>query len=202
MKWHQLFRLALTGSFQKGPIIWTSFSNIKLQNTRHYNVPWQVFNFLQPSLDANPCQIKQRPKSKSVFAAVYVLIHVCLLYCPKTLVSPSVHQQKSLPALRLSLLNSQQSLTQPPQQGVKTASGGTPPAMVTGPAVRVHHPNSVSTTGGASALPTGTLGHAGAMVCMMRTRLWILFWTVIAVTHLNMKLLTDTWNGWKLGASG
>lgn len=107
----------------------------------------------------------------SVFAAVYVLIHVCLLYCPKTLVSLSlsVHQQKSLPALRLSLLNSQQSLTQPPQQGVKTAPCGTPPAMVTGPAVRIHHPNSVSTTGGASALPTGTLGHAGAMVRMMQT---------------------------------
>lgn len=109
----------------------------------------------------------------------------------------SVHQQKSLPALRLSLLNSQQSLTQPPQQqGVKTAPGGTPPAMVTGPAVRIHHPNSVSTTGGASALPTGTLGHAGAMVCMMQTCLPILFWTVITFTHLNMKLLTVTWNRW------
>ncbi|CAG01222.1 unnamed protein product [Tetraodon nigroviridis] len=72
--------------------------------------------------------------------------------------------KKSLPALRLSLLNSQQSLTQPPQQGVKTAPGGTPTAMVTGPAVRIHHPNSISTTGGANVLPTGTLaGHSGAV---------------------------------------
>uniref|UniRef100_A0A3Q2R3I9 Transcription initiation factor TFIID subunit 4-like n=1 Tax=Fundulus heteroclitus TaxID=8078 RepID=A0A3Q2R3I9_FUNHE len=72
--------------------------------------------------------------------------------------------KKSLPALRLSLLNSQQSLTQPLQQGVKPAAGGTPPAMVAGPAVRIRHPNSVSTTAGASALPAGTLGHAAAMV--------------------------------------
>uniref|UniRef100_UPI0037E86141 transcription initiation factor TFIID subunit 4-like n=1 Tax=Semicossyphus pulcher TaxID=241346 RepID=UPI0037E86141 len=71
--------------------------------------------------------------------------------------------KKSLPALRLSLLNSQQSLTQPPQQGVKPAPGGTPPAIVAGPAVRIRHPNSVSTTTGASALPGGTLGHAAAM---------------------------------------
>ncbi|XP_035992358.1 transcription initiation factor TFIID subunit 4 isoform X4 [Fundulus heteroclitus] len=71
--------------------------------------------------------------------------------------------KKSLPALRLSLLNSQQSLTQPLQQGVKPAAGGTPPAMVAGPAVRIRHPNSVSTTAGASALPAGTLGHAAAM---------------------------------------
>ncbi|XP_056881560.1 transcription initiation factor TFIID subunit 4-like isoform X2 [Takifugu flavidus] len=71
--------------------------------------------------------------------------------------------KKSLPALRLSLLNSQQSLTQPPQQGVKAAPSGTAPAMVTGSAVRIHHPNSVSTTGGASTLPAGTVGHAGAM---------------------------------------
>lgn len=77
-----------------------------------------------------------------------------------------VHQQKSLPALRLSLLNSQQSLTQPLQPGVKPAPGGTPPAIVAGPAVRIRHPNSVSTTVGASALPTGTLGHAAGMVCM------------------------------------
>nr|XP_046268614.1 transcription initiation factor TFIID subunit 4-like isoform X2 [Scatophagus argus] len=71
--------------------------------------------------------------------------------------------KKSLPALRLSLLNSQQSLTQPPQQGVKPAPGGTPPAIVAGPAVRIRHPNSVSTTAGASALPAGTIGHAAAM---------------------------------------
>uniref|UniRef100_A0A3B3CDG8 Transcription initiation factor TFIID subunit 4-like n=1 Tax=Oryzias melastigma TaxID=30732 RepID=A0A3B3CDG8_ORYME len=44
--------------------------------------------------------------------------------------------KKSLPALRLSLLNSQQSLTQPPQQGIKPAPGSTPPAIVAGPAVR------------------------------------------------------------------
>uniref|UniRef100_H2UTS2 Transcription initiation factor TFIID subunit 4-like n=1 Tax=Takifugu rubripes TaxID=31033 RepID=H2UTS2_TAKRU len=67
--------------------------------------------------------------------------------------------KKSLPALRLSLLNSQHSLTQPPQQGVKAAPSGTAPAMVTGSAVRIHHPNSVSTTGGASTLPAGTVGH-------------------------------------------
>ncbi|XP_078139379.1 transcription initiation factor TFIID subunit 4 [Centroberyx gerrardi] len=71
--------------------------------------------------------------------------------------------KKSLPALRLSLLNSQQSLTQPPQQGVKPVPGGTPPAIVAGPAVRVRHPNSVSTTTGASALPAGTVGHPAAM---------------------------------------
>lgn len=81
----------------------------------------------------------------------------------------SVRQQKSLPALRLSLLNSQQSLIQPPQQGVKPAPGGTPPAIVAGPAVRIRHPNSVSTTTGASALPAGTLGHTAVMVCMERT---------------------------------
>ncbi|XP_060898173.1 transcription initiation factor TFIID subunit 4-like isoform X3 [Labrus mixtus] len=71
--------------------------------------------------------------------------------------------KKSLPALRLSLLNSQHSLTQPPQQGVKPAPGSTPPAIAVGPAVRMRHPNSVSTTTGASALPGGTLGHAAAM---------------------------------------
>lgn len=77
----------------------------------------------------------------------------------------SAHQQKSLPALRLSLLNSQQSLTQPPQQGVKAAPGGGPPAMVAaGPAVRIRHPNSVSSTAGAGALHAGTLGHTAAMV--------------------------------------
>ncbi|KAG7483486.1 transcription initiation factor TFIID subunit 4-like isoform X1 [Solea senegalensis] len=69
--------------------------------------------------------------------------------------------KKSLPALRLSLLNSQHSLT--PQQGVKPAPGGVPPAIVTGPAVHIRHTNSVSTTPGASVLPTGTHGHAAAM---------------------------------------
>ncbi|XP_028297567.1 transcription initiation factor TFIID subunit 4 isoform X3 [Gouania willdenowi] len=71
--------------------------------------------------------------------------------------------KKSLPALRLSLLNSQQSLTQPPQQGVKPVPAGSPPAIVTGPAVRIRHPNSVSNTTCASVLPAGTLGHAAAM---------------------------------------
>ncbi|XP_068613468.1 transcription initiation factor TFIID subunit 4-like, partial [Brachionichthys hirsutus] len=69
--------------------------------------------------------------------------------------------KKSLPALRLSLLNSQHFLIPPQQQGVKPAPGGTPPAMVTGPAARIHHPNSVSTASG--ALPPGTLGHAAAV---------------------------------------
>ncbi|XP_058485463.1 transcription initiation factor TFIID subunit 4-like isoform X3 [Solea solea] len=69
--------------------------------------------------------------------------------------------KKSLPALRLSLLNSQHSMT--PQQGVKPAPGGVPPAIVTGPAVHIRHTNSVSTTPGASVLPTGTHGHAAAM---------------------------------------
>ncbi|XP_037549919.1 transcription initiation factor TFIID subunit 4-like [Nematolebias whitei] len=71
--------------------------------------------------------------------------------------------KKSLPALRLSLLNSQHSLTQPLQQGVKPAACGTPPAIVTGPAVRIRHPNSISTTVSATALPAGTLGHTAAM---------------------------------------
>uniref|UniRef100_A0A3B3X790 TAFH domain-containing protein n=1 Tax=Poecilia mexicana TaxID=48701 RepID=A0A3B3X790_9TELE len=78
--------------------------------------------------------------------------------------------KKSLPALRLSLLNSQQSLTQPLQQGVKPAAGSTPPAMVAGPAVRIRHPNSVSTTAGASVLPAGTVGHAAAMVRTEQSR--------------------------------
>lgn len=99
-----------------------------------------------------------------------ILMFVCFALSLQTLASLSlpllVHQQKSLPALRLSLLNSQQSLTQPLQPGVKPAPGGTPPAIVAGPAVRIRHPNSVSTTVGASALPTGTLGHAAGMVCM------------------------------------
>ncbi|XP_068179020.1 transcription initiation factor TFIID subunit 4-like isoform X1 [Antennarius striatus] len=69
--------------------------------------------------------------------------------------------KKSLPALRLSLLNSQHSLTQPQQQGIKPAPGSTPPAIVTGPAVRIRHPNSVSTAAG--ALPAGTMGHAATV---------------------------------------
>ncbi|XP_068587983.1 transcription initiation factor TFIID subunit 4-like [Cebidichthys violaceus] len=75
----------------------------------------------------------------------------------------SARQQKSLPALRLSLLNSQQTLTPPPQQGVKPAPGGPPPAVAAGPAVRVRHPNSVSVTTGAGALPAGTPGHAAGV---------------------------------------
>lgn len=105
-----------------------------------------------------------------VFAAVCAMfMYACLFSLHEYKLWPlslSAHQQKSLPALRLSLLNSQQSLTQPPQQGVKPAPGGTPPAIVAGPAVRIRHPNSVSTTAGASALPAGTLGHAAAVVCM------------------------------------
>lgn len=104
---------------------------------------------------------------------------------------PSIHQQKSLPALRLSLLNSQQSLIQPPQQGLKPAPCGTPPAIVAGPAVRIRHPNSVSTTTGASALPAGTLGHAAAMVCITWPS-----WKSIQCRHshqcLNWELLFKT----------
>ncbi|KAF7658422.1 hypothetical protein LDENG_00012750 [Lucifuga dentata] len=70
--------------------------------------------------------------------------------------------KKSLPALRLSLLNSQHSLIQPPQQGVKPVPGSTPPATIAGSAVRIRHPNSVNTATGAT-LPAGTLGHAAAM---------------------------------------
>lgn len=105
-------------------------------------------------------------KALFVFAAEYRISHVYPLCTLPTNSGCSLfaRQQKSLPALRLSLLNSQQSLTQPPQQGVKPAPGGTPPAIVAGPAVRIRHPNSVSTTAGASALPTGTLGHTAAMV--------------------------------------
>lgn len=103
------------------------------------------------------------------FAAGYVFFScVSVLLSDYKLWPLSAHQQKSLPALRLSLLNSQQSLTQPLQQGVKPVPGGTPPSIVAGPAVRIRHPNSVSTTTGASALPSGTLGHAAAMVGMER----------------------------------
>ncbi|KAK7913508.1 hypothetical protein WMY93_013719 [Mugilogobius chulae] len=68
--------------------------------------------------------------------------------------------KKSLPALRLSLLNSQQSLTQPPQQGVKPVPGSVAPAIMTGPAVCTRHPNSVTTAIGASTLHAG---HATAV---------------------------------------
>ncbi|XP_077419141.1 transcription initiation factor TFIID subunit 4 isoform X3 [Vanacampus margaritifer] len=63
--------------------------------------------------------------------------------------------KKSLPALRLSLLNSQHSLIQPPQQGIKPAV-----PIASGPAVHVRPPNSVGTTTGANTLPHGTMGHA------------------------------------------
>lgn len=113
-----------------------------------------------------------QPVNTALFLPQLCLVfsHACLL-CALTVNSGAFFilfffacQQKSLPALRLSLLNSQQSLIQPPQQGVKPAPGGVPPAIVTGPGVRIRHPNSVSTTTGATALPTGTLGHVGAMV--------------------------------------
>ncbi|CAL8243300.1 unnamed protein product [Lota lota] len=67
--------------------------------------------------------------------------------------------KKSLPALRLSLLSSQHSV-QPPQQGVKP---GVPPAplVTAGPAVRVHHPNSVGPTTGAGGLPAAHTAGVG-----------------------------------------
>ncbi|XP_064192180.1 transcription initiation factor TFIID subunit 4-like isoform X2 [Anguilla rostrata] len=68
--------------------------------------------------------------------------------------------KKSLPALRLSLLNSQQSLTQPLQQAKPAPPGGAAPApgLVPGPTVRARHPNSVSATV-SGALP----GHGSAV---------------------------------------
>ncbi|KAM6980437.1 LOW QUALITY PROTEIN: transcription initiation factor TFIID subunit 4 [Aplochiton taeniatus] len=71
--------------------------------------------------------------------------------------------KKSLPALRLSLLSSQHSLAQPLQQGAKATPAGTTPAVVAGPAVRVRHPNSFSSSPGAGALPVGAQGHAAAL---------------------------------------
>ncbi|KAJ8281366.1 hypothetical protein GJAV_G00066790 [Gymnothorax javanicus] len=65
--------------------------------------------------------------------------------------------KKSLPALRLSLLNSQQSLTQPLQPAKPVAVGGAT-GLVPGPTVRVRHPNSISTTV-SGALP----GHGSPM---------------------------------------
>lgn len=113
-----------------------------------------------------------------VFPAVYGSFS-CMSVLLSTLASLSARQQKSLPALRLSLLSSQQSLTPPPQQGVKPVPGGPPPAIAAGPAVRIHHPNSVSVTTGASALPAGTHGHAAAMVCTARTR-----WNRLQCRHI------------------
>ncbi|XP_067105625.1 transcription initiation factor TFIID subunit 4-like [Osmerus mordax] len=66
--------------------------------------------------------------------------------------------KKSLPALRLSLLSSQHSLTQPPQQQ-KPPPAASMPAIVAGPAVRVRQPNSIAATG-AGALP---VGHTAAL---------------------------------------
>ncbi|KAG7454067.1 hypothetical protein MATL_G00263940 [Megalops atlanticus] len=75
--------------------------------------------------------------------------------------------KKSLPALRLLLLNSQQLLTQPLPQvklapAAPQATTGAMPAIVTGPTVRVRHPNSVSTTM-CSVLPGAVQGHAPAL---------------------------------------
>ncbi|XP_037307720.2 transcription initiation factor TFIID subunit 4 isoform X2 [Pungitius pungitius] len=71
--------------------------------------------------------------------------------------------KKSLPALRLSLMNSQQSPTPSQQQGVKPPPCGAPPTLASGPAVRARHPNSVSITPGAGAPPAGAPGHAAAV---------------------------------------
>ncbi|KAL6112742.1 garre1 [Pungitius sinensis] len=71
--------------------------------------------------------------------------------------------KKSLPALRLSLMNSQQSPTPSQQQGVKPPPCGAPPTLASGPAVRARHPNSVSITTGAGAPPAGAPGHAAAV---------------------------------------
>lgn len=65
--------------------------------------------------------------------------------------------KKSLPALRLSLLSSQHTVTHPPQQGFKPAPGGPPPAIAAGPAVRIRPPHCVSVTAGAG------MGHAAGM---------------------------------------
>ncbi|KPP64581.1 transcription initiation factor TFIID subunit 4-like [Scleropages formosus] len=67
--------------------------------------------------------------------------------------------KKSLPALRLSLLNSQQSLTQPPAQQAKPSTGPVP-TIVAGPTVRVRHPVPNSVAGGVpSVLPSAAHGH-------------------------------------------
>lgn len=63
--------------------------------------------------------------------------------------------KKSLPALRLSLLSSQHTVTHPPQQGLKPAPGGPPPAISAGPAVRIRPPHSVTAGAG--------MGHAAGM---------------------------------------
>ncbi|KAJ7994927.1 hypothetical protein DPEC_G00254590 [Dallia pectoralis] len=67
--------------------------------------------------------------------------------------------KKSLPALRLSLLNSQQSLTQPLQQAKATPTTGCSTAVVCSPAVRGRLPNSASTMGASG----GAQGHTAAL---------------------------------------
>ncbi|XP_072321995.1 transcription initiation factor TFIID subunit 4-like isoform X3 [Eucyclogobius newberryi] len=78
--------------------------------------------------------------------------------------------KKSLPALRLSLMNNQHSLIQPPQQGVKPVPGSVAPAIMTGPAVRARHPNSVTTStfpaGHATAVGIKAAGAVGGQVRM------------------------------------
>lgn len=123
---------------------------------------WNVS--LEPN--SSVCKLASMYSSICFFTVYGIFSCMSVLPSDYKLWPPSVRQQKSLPALRLSLLNSQQSLTQPPQQGVKPVPGGTPPAVVAGPAVCIRHPNSVTSSTGASALPAGTLGHAAAMVCM------------------------------------
>uniref|UniRef100_A0A4W5LDK0 TAFH domain-containing protein n=1 Tax=Hucho hucho TaxID=62062 RepID=A0A4W5LDK0_9TELE len=70
--------------------------------------------------------------------------------------------KKSLPALRLSLLNIQHSLIQPLPQAKATPTTGTSPAIMAGPAVRGRLPNSVSTTGAS----VGAQGHTAALVVL------------------------------------
>ncbi|XP_070986233.1 transcription initiation factor TFIID subunit 4-like isoform X2 [Oncorhynchus clarkii lewisi] len=67
--------------------------------------------------------------------------------------------KKSLPALRLSLLNIQHSLIQPLPQAKATPTTGTSSAIMAGPAVRGRLPNSVSTTGAS----VGAQGHTAAL---------------------------------------
>ncbi|KAI1889487.1 hypothetical protein AGOR_G00163380 [Albula goreensis] len=70
--------------------------------------------------------------------------------------------KKSLPALRLSLLNSQQSLTQPLQQAKPATAPAPGAAPVSTATVRARHPNSVSTT--VSGVLTGAAhGHTPAL---------------------------------------
>ncbi|XP_052340398.1 transcription initiation factor TFIID subunit 4 isoform X5 [Oncorhynchus keta] len=67
--------------------------------------------------------------------------------------------KKSLPALRLSLLNIQHSLIQPLPQAKATPTTGTSSAIMAVPAVRGRLPNSVSTTGAS----VGAQGHTAAL---------------------------------------